>query len=219
MSRTLQLAYRLRRLLAQRPPRPPSRRMKPRAPQDRVVTYGDSDLNSAPAPTLVRRIENAVRAMSAASNDGRTGPRAKPNQSRTHASARERQRTASMTQHHPVVIARYEGSGLRHHRRRPLLRQRLSVRSAPRPRRVGSCVVYPARNTIAHDLRTRSSCQRRLLHPRRNNSSLEAAALRAAAYSSSTARTLRARSSSEYGFSKQRASASSTPLCTMAFCV
>ncbi|MEZ5961094.1 MAG: UrcA family protein [Hyphomonadaceae bacterium] len=76
--------------------------------QQRVVTYGDLDLNSAAgADALVRRIDNAAEQVCGV-NDGRTN---------TRQAMINRDCEAQTTENgvydtgHPVVIARYEGSG------------------------------------------------------------------------------------------------------------
>jgi len=77
-------------------------------PQARVVTYGELDLNSAAgADTLVRRIENASEQV-CGSNDGRTNTR----QAYINRACRvESTENGVYDTNHPVVIARYEGSG------------------------------------------------------------------------------------------------------------
>lgn len=77
-------------------------------PQARVVTYGELNLNSAAgADTLVRRIENAS-AQVCGTNDGRTNTR----QARINRNcATEATENGVYDTNHPVVIARYEGSG------------------------------------------------------------------------------------------------------------
>lgn len=77
-------------------------------PQQRVVTYGDLNLNSAAgADALVRRIDNASEQVCGV-NDGRTTVR----QSQINrACERETTENGVYDTGHPVVIARYEGSG------------------------------------------------------------------------------------------------------------
>lgn len=76
--------------------------------QERVVTYGDLNLNSAAgADALVRRIDNAAEQVCGA-NDGRTTTR----QAQINRSCeREATENGVYDTGHPVVIARYEGSG------------------------------------------------------------------------------------------------------------
>lgn len=76
--------------------------------QDRVVTYGDLNLNSrAGADTLVRRIENASEQVCGV-NDGRTNTR----QAQINRACEvESTENGVYDTGHPVVIARYEGSG------------------------------------------------------------------------------------------------------------
>jgi UrcA family protein len=76
--------------------------------QDRVVTYGDLDVNRrAGADTLVRRIENASEQV-CGSNDGRTNTRQAMINRNCSAEATE---NGVYDTDNPVVIARYEGSG------------------------------------------------------------------------------------------------------------
>ena len=76
--------------------------------QERVVTYGDLNLNSrAGADTLVRRIENASDQVCGA-NDGRTNARQATINRNCASEATE---NGVYDTGHPVVIARYEGSG------------------------------------------------------------------------------------------------------------
>lgn len=76
--------------------------------QERVVTYGDLNLNSAAgADALVRRIDNAAEQV-CGSNDGRTNTR----QARINRNCEtEATENGVYDTNHPVVIARYEGSG------------------------------------------------------------------------------------------------------------
>lgn len=76
--------------------------------QERVVTYGELNLNSAAgADTLVRRIENASNQV-CGTNDGRTNTRQAMISRNCAAEATE---NGVYDTNHPVVIARYEGSG------------------------------------------------------------------------------------------------------------
>lgn len=77
-------------------------------PEERVVTYGDLDLNSrAGADALIRRIDNAAEQVCGV-NDGRTSTRqAQINR----ACETETTENGVYDTNHPVVIARYEGSG------------------------------------------------------------------------------------------------------------
>ena len=76
--------------------------------QERVVTYGDLNLNSAAgADALVRRIDNAAEQV-CGSNDGRTTTRQATINRNCAAEAAE---NGVYDTGHPVVIARYEGSG------------------------------------------------------------------------------------------------------------
>ncbi|MEQ1820232.1 MAG: UrcA family protein [Terricaulis sp.] len=77
-------------------------------PEERVVTYGDLNLNSAAgADALIRRIDNAAEQVCGV-NDGRTNTRqAQINR----ACETETTDNGVYDTNHPVVIARYEGSG------------------------------------------------------------------------------------------------------------
>lgn len=77
-------------------------------PQERVVTYGDLNLNSAAgADALVRRIDNAAEQVCGV-NDGRTTTR---QAQISRACERESTQNGVYDTNHPVVIARYERSG------------------------------------------------------------------------------------------------------------
>lgn len=77
-------------------------------PEERVVTYGDLNLNSAAgADVLIDRIDQASEQV-CGSNDGRTNTR------QAHINRACEVETAEngvYDTNHPVVIARYEGSG------------------------------------------------------------------------------------------------------------
>jgi len=76
--------------------------------QQRVVTYGDLNVNSAAgADALVRRIDNAAEQV-CGSNDGRTNTRQAMINRECETEATE---NGVYDTNHPVVIARYEGSG------------------------------------------------------------------------------------------------------------
>ncbi|MCX7358667.1 MAG: UrcA family protein [Alphaproteobacteria bacterium] len=77
-------------------------------PEERVVTYGDLNLNSrAGADALISRIDNAAEQVCGV-NDGRTSVR----QSQINrACEQETTDNGVYDIGHPVVIARYEGSG------------------------------------------------------------------------------------------------------------
>lgn len=77
-------------------------------PQERVVTYGELNLNSAAgADTLVRRLDNAAEQV-CGSNDGRTNTR----QAMINRNCEvETTDNAVDDVNHPVVTARYTGSG------------------------------------------------------------------------------------------------------------
>lgn len=77
-------------------------------PEERVVTYGDLNLNSAAgADALVRRIDNAAEQVCGV-NDGRTNTR---QAYINRACERETTENGVYDTNHPVVIARYEGTG------------------------------------------------------------------------------------------------------------
>ncbi len=77
-------------------------------PEERVVTYGDPNLNSAAgADALINRIDNAAEQVCGV-NDGRTNVR----QSQINRSCeREATDNGVYDTNNRVVIARYEGSG------------------------------------------------------------------------------------------------------------
>ena len=76
--------------------------------QDRVVTYGDLNLNSAAgADALVNRIDNAAEQVCGV-NDGRTNARQARISRECETEATE---NGVYDTGHPVVIARYEGTG------------------------------------------------------------------------------------------------------------
>lgn len=77
-------------------------------PEERVVTYGDLNLNSrAGADELIRRIDNAAEQVCGV-NDGRTNTR----QAQINRACEvESTDNGVYDTNHPVVIARYEGSG------------------------------------------------------------------------------------------------------------
>jgi UrcA family protein len=77
-------------------------------PEERLVTYGELDLNSrAGADTLIRRIDNAAEAV-CGQNEGRTNTR---QAMINNACEVETTDNGVADVNHPVVTARYLGSG------------------------------------------------------------------------------------------------------------
>lgn len=77
-------------------------------PEERVVTYGDLNLNSAAgADALINRIDTAAEQVCGA----RTGPNTLSQSRDSRACETETTDNAVYDTNHPVVIARYEGSG------------------------------------------------------------------------------------------------------------